>query len=265
MKIPHIKLPIAEISAYVASFPVEAKGLVFQAVLNYGLYQKWDSLELPENAQAGYAAVKEIVENQTKSYKKFCKSQKEKIKKYWQENQNTDDTNVLPPLNTAVLPQENTNVLPGANTTVLPEPKQKEKESPLKEEKEKDIKEKEEVTPEEKEKLSMPAPKKQTAIDFAFEDFWKEFPKQRIGNKEKAKSAFAAAVKRSGMLAFQLVAKAREYAKSDEVARGFAKGAQAWLNDDRFLRSYTPGTGTSTLEEARENGYRIIDNIFGGK
>lgn len=122
-------------------------------------------------------------------------------------------------------------------------------------------------------KKSEPEPllptKKQTATDAAFEDFWSSFPKQRIGNREKARTAFAAAVKRTGQFAFQIVAKAREYAKSDEVARGYAKGAQAWLNDDRFLQDYKPA-GASTqgnpnaLQEARERGNAIIERMFGG-
>lgn len=230
MKIPYIKIPIADVSAYLAPYSFDIKGKIFQAVLNFGLYQKWDDLELPEHAQLGYTAVQEIVENEIKSYKKFCKEQKQKIKNHWEKIKSADDTNVLPERNYQTKAETKADINNNKESTKKAEPE-----------------------------------KKPTALEVAFEDFWKEFPKQRIGNKEKAKSAFAAAVKRSGMLAFQLVAKAREYAKSDEVARGFAKGAQAWLNDDRFLRSYTPGTGASTLEEARENGYRIIDNIFGGK
>lgn len=230
MKIPYIKIPIADVSAYLAPYSFDIKGKIFQAVLNFGLYQKWDDLELPEHAQLGYTAVQEIVENEIKSYKKFCKEQKQKIKNHWEKIKSADDTNVLPERNYQTETKTKADINNNKESTNKAEPE-----------------------------------KKPTALEVAFEDFWKEFPKQRIGNKEKAKSAFAAAVKRSGMLAFQLVAKAREYAKSYEVARGFAKGAQAWLNDDRFLRSYTPGTGASTLEEARENGYRIIDNIFGGK
>lgn len=123
-------------------------------------------------------------------------------------------------------------------------------------------------------KKSEPEPllpaKKQTATDAAFDDFWSSFPKQRIGNREKARTAFAAAVKRTGQFAFQIVAKAREYAKSDEVARGFAKGAQAWLNDDRFLQEYKPaGANTqgspNALQEARVRGNALIDRMFGGK
>lgn len=99
MKIPYIKIPIADIAAYIAPFSAEEKGLIFQAVLNFGLYQKWDELVLPESAQIGYSNVKEIVENEIKNYKKFCKEQKQKIKNHWEKIKNTDDTNVLPQRN----------------------------------------------------------------------------------------------------------------------------------------------------------------------
>ena len=96
MKIPYIKIPIADISAYLAPFDNETKGKIFQAVLDFGLYQQWADLELPERAKIGYTAVQEIVENEIKSYKKFCKEQKQKIKNHWAKIKNTDDTNVLP-------------------------------------------------------------------------------------------------------------------------------------------------------------------------
>lgn len=99
MKIPYIKIPIADVSAYLAPFDNETKGKIFQAVLNYGLYQKWDEIELNEKGQIGYTAVQEIVENEIKSYKKFCKDQKEKIKKHWEKVKSTDDTGVLPQRN----------------------------------------------------------------------------------------------------------------------------------------------------------------------
>lgn len=98
-----------------------------------------------------------------------------------------------------------------------------------------------------------------------FADFWAVYPKQRVGNKDKARAAFLRAVKRSGLTAEQITAKAAEYAQGEEVARGYAKGAEAWLNDDRFLRSYGPAQNTSkTLEEARREGQAKIDEIFGG-
>lgn len=99
MKIPYIKIPIADVSAYLATFDYETKGKIFQAVLDFGLYQKWADLELPERGQVGYTAVQEIVENEIKSYKKFCKEQKQKIKNHWNKIKNHDDTTVLPERN----------------------------------------------------------------------------------------------------------------------------------------------------------------------
>jgi hypothetical protein len=99
MKIPYIKIPIADISAYLAPFSFEEKGKIFQAVLDFGLYQKWAALELSERGQIGYSNVQEIVENEIKSYKKFCKEQKQKIKNHWEKVKSADDTNVLPQRN----------------------------------------------------------------------------------------------------------------------------------------------------------------------
>ncbi|WP_428064629.1 hypothetical protein [Candidatus Avelusimicrobium fimicolum] len=98
-----------------------------------------------------------------------------------------------------------------------------------------------------------------------FADFWAVYPKQRIGNKDKARAAFVQAVKRTGKTPQEITDKAAEYAASEEVARGFAKGAQAWLNDDRFLRNYAPAkTSGAALAAARDAGTAKIDEIFGG-
>lgn len=99
-----------------------------------------------------------------------------------------------------------------------------------------------------------------------FDEFWAVYPKQRIGNKDKARAAFLRAVKRSGKTAGEITAKAAEYAQSEEVSRGFAKGAEAWLNDDRFLRTYTLAQASGgTLEAARKAGTEKINEIFGGQ
>lgn len=98
-----------------------------------------------------------------------------------------------------------------------------------------------------------------------FASFWAVYPKQRIGNKDKARAAFLRALKRSGLKAEQITAKAQEYAQSEEVARGYAKGAEAWLNDDRFLRNYSPArTQAEALKQARAEGTAKIRDIFGG-
>lgn len=99
-----------------------------------------------------------------------------------------------------------------------------------------------------------------------FAEFWAVYPKQRIGNKDKARAAFLRAAKRSGITPEEITVKAAEYAKSEEVARGYAKGAEAWLNDDRYLRSYPSAKAAgSTLAAARKAGLAEIDEIFGGQ
>ena len=70
----------------------------------------------------------------------------------------------------------------------------------------------------------------------AFAEFCQIFPKQRFGNKAKAEAAFKRALKRDS--AANILLGAREYADSDEVRDGFAKGAAAWLNDDRWKVDY---------------------------
>ncbi|MBP5430156.1 MAG: hypothetical protein J6Y25_04680 [Elusimicrobiaceae bacterium] len=101
----------------------------------------------------------------------------------------------------------------------------------------------------------------------AFELFWKEYPKKRAGSKDKALIAFNKAIERGLTSAEQLVAKAKEYAHSEEATKNdgmYAKGAAAWLNDDRFLIRYAPAKDSGTaLEEARARGNAIIKRMFG--
>lgn len=237
MKIPYIKIPIADVSAYLAPFAAEAKGLIFQAVLDFGLYQKWPDLNLTEQEQLGYANIKEIVENEIKNYKKFCKEQKQKAKKMWVRKQNHDEAVDMPLRQSQTETKAETEYITTKETLKKSEPALFER----------------------------PEAKPMTLAEAEFEEFWRVYPKQRIGNKDKARAAFLRAVKRSGLTAEQITAKAAEYAQGEEVARGYAKGAEAWLNDDRFLRSYGPAQNTSkTLEEARREGQAKIDEIFGG-
>ena len=39
----------------------------------------------------------------------------------------------------------------------------------------------------------------------------------------------------------------RNYAQSDEVARGYSKGAAAWLNDERWTTTYKPAQHVQNL------------------
>lgn len=141
----------------------------------------------------------------------------------------------------------------------------KEKES--EERKEKDIKEKKEEQEKDNFSLSLSFPPK-TPTPTAFDLFWQAYPKYRIGNKDKARRAFEAAQKRTGISAEQIVSKAKEYAASEEANKDggmFAKGAAPWLNDDRFLRAYAPAKQTNaTLRDARTQGMEVIRGIFGG-
>lgn len=73
----------------------------------------------------------------------------------------------------------------------------------------------------------------------SFEKFWKEFPKQRIGNKDKAYSAWKRAIKEKRTTEEEIIQAAKQYSQSEEVKRGYAKGCQAWINDDRFKVQYT--------------------------
>ena len=71
-----------------------------------------------------------------------------------------------------------------------------------------------------------------------FEKFWKEFPKERIGNKDKAYSAWKRAIKEKRTTEEEMIEAAKQYSQSEEVKRGYAKGCQAWINDDRFKVQY---------------------------
>jgi uncharacterized protein YdaU (DUF1376 family) len=73
-----------------------------------------------------------------------------------------------------------------------------------------------------------------------FEDFFEIFPKQRKGSREKAEAAYRQALKRDH--AETILNGLKSYIDSDEVKRGFAKGAAAWLNDDRWKNDYSQQT-----------------------
>ena len=71
-----------------------------------------------------------------------------------------------------------------------------------------------------------------------FEEFWILYPRQRRGNKEKSFKAYYRAIKENRATPEQLTEAVKNYAISDEVKKGFAKGCEAWLNDDRFNNEY---------------------------
>jgi hypothetical protein len=71
-----------------------------------------------------------------------------------------------------------------------------------------------------------------------FDELWKEYPKQRAGNKQKAFNAYCRAMKRTGQESGFFLSAVRKYADSEEVKRGFAKGCEAWFNADKFNDNY---------------------------
>lgn len=79
-----------------------------------------------------------------------------------------------------------------------------------------------------------------------FEDFWAQYPKQRIGNKQSAFVAWKKTLAAGESAPSVLIAAAMSYASSDEVARGFAKGCAAWLNDERWRNDYSIKTKKET-------------------
>jgi len=68
--------------------------------------------------------------------------------------------------------------------------------------------------------------------------FWDLFPRQRRGDKAKAKKAYDIALKKD--TEENILSGLRSYIQSEEVAKGYAKGCTAWLNDSRWTNEYEP-------------------------
>ena len=88
----------------------------------------------------------------------------------------------------------------------------------------------------EEERRGEDSQKNDKANEIAFNEFWKLYPKARAGNKDKAKTAYLKALTRATKE--EINGSVEKYSRSDEVARGYAKGAAAWLNDDRWTTNY---------------------------
>lgn len=79
--------------------------------------------------------------------------------------------------------------------------------------------------------------------------FWEKFPRQRRGNKNGAWKAWKKALRENRATEEEIINGVSRYADSDEVARGYAKGAAAWLNDDRWGNSYDKPRQHTTHEK----------------
>lgn len=82
--------------------------------------------------------------------------------------------------------------------------------------------------------------KKEYTTDF--ETFWNLYPKQRIGNKDKAFKAYKRVLDEKRCTAEKLLEAVKKYRDCEDVKKGYAKGCEAWLNDDRFNWQYKEST-----------------------
>lgn len=84
--------------------------------------------------------------------------------------------------------------------------------------------------------------KEEKNVSFAeqtkFEEFWRLYPKQRAGSKSKALQSYIKVLREKRATEEKLLTSVVKYANSIEVSKGYAKGCQAWLNDDRFNNEY---------------------------
>lgn len=102
---------------------------------------------------------------------------------------------------------------------------------------------------------SPPKVKKQKEVSIElqnqFETFWELYPKQRKGDKDKAFKSFTKVVADEKAMPETLIASVKEYAASDEVKEGYAKGCAAWLNDGRYNCVYTHKIAEQEAAEAQ--------------
>lgn len=100
--------------------------------------------------------------------------------------------------------------------------------------------------------------------EVSFTVFWECYPKQRAGAKDKALKAWLKALTRAAE--HEILEGVRAYATSDEVARGFAKGAAAWLNDDRWTTDYNakPAGKPDYFEDMLDAGRQVNQKLKEG-
>lgn len=80
----------------------------------------------------------------------------------------------------------------------------------------------------------------------SFEEIWEIFPRQRRGGKENTYKAYLKALSKTTKE--KVYDGVQAYRHSDEVSRGYGKGAAAWLNDERWENDYRviPSSGHSS-------------------
>lgn len=88
-------------------------------------------------------------------------------------------------------------------------------------------------------KLNNKKEEKKEIYKESFEEVWKMFPKQRIGNKDYGYKAYVKAINEDRTNESSIKESIEFYSKSEEVLNGYAKGFAAWMNDDRFNNDYS--------------------------
>ena len=113
--------------------------------------------------------------------------------------------------------------------------------------------------------------KKKPRVIPDFDKFWEVFPRDRRGGMEKAEIAYEKALTRAKKE--EIYDGAVRYRDSSEVRRGYAKGAAAWLNDDRWTdepcqqaatanRNTTYGDSLSNAANAVRNKLREEESLW---
>ena len=74
----------------------------------------------------------------------------------------------------------------------------------------------------------------------AWKRIWESYPRTRRGNQAKSKAAFLKALREKRATLEEIENGLARYRESDEVERGYAKGAEAWFNADGWANSYQP-------------------------
>lgn len=86
-----------------------------------------------------------------------------------------------------------------------------------------------------------------------FDEFWEMYPRQRRGAKDRAWQAYCKAIDENRANEEEIINGLQAYSGSDEVRNGYAKGAAAWLNDDRWANDYSvnPERGKAHLAKQK--------------
>lgn len=72
----------------------------------------------------------------------------------------------------------------------------------------------------------------------SFEEWWKEYPKQRAGSKSEAYKKYVQVITKEHISPQDLLQRVKIYAASDEVKRGYASGAARYFNDCKYNNIY---------------------------